>query len=144
MRTICCFAEWMPPARMRVFTGVRYSRARTMKRAIDAAVKAREQAARFGIRADHAHQARAAAKGRDVVGGVARPAGHHLRRVVLQDQDRRFAGDAGDLAVDELVGDDVADHEDAAVREAVDEREQPLPALGLAGLRMDGTGDQHL
>ena len=133
----------MPPARMRVFTGRPVLARAHDVRAIDAAVKAREQAAAFGIRADHAHQTRAAAKGRDVVGRVARPAGHHLRRVVLEDQDRRLPGDAGDLAVDELVGDDVADDEDTAVREAVDEREQPLLALGLAGLRMNGTGDQH-
>ena len=128
---------------MRVLTGVRYSRARTTSRPIDAAVKAGEQPAAFGIGADEPGEARAAAERGDVVGGVAGAAGHHLRRVVLQDEDRRLARDAGDLAVDELVGDEVADDEHAAAREAVDEREQPLLALGLAGQRMNGTGDEH-
>jgi len=111
--------------------------------AIDAAVKAGEQPAPLGIGADHADETCAAAEGRDVVGGVARPAGHHFRRTVLEDQDRRFPGDSGDLTVDELVGDDVADDEDAAARKAVDEREEPLLALGFTRLRMNGTGNQH-
>ena len=45
MRTTCCFAEWTPPARIRVLTGVRYSRRAHDARAIDAAVKARRAAA---------------------------------------------------------------------------------------------------
>ena len=88
-------------------------------------------------------EAGAAAERGDVVRGVAGAAGDHLGRVVLEDQHRRFARDAGDLAVDELVGDEVADDEDAAAREAVDEREQPFLALGLAGQRMNGAGNQH-
>ena len=87
--------------------------------------------------------ARAAAERRDVVRGVAGAAADDLGRVVLQDQHRRFARHAGDFAVDELVGDEVADDQHAAAREAVDEREQPLLALGLAGQRMDGARDQH-
>ena len=58
---------------------------------------------------DQAGQARAAAERRDVVGGVAGAAGHDLGRVVLEDQHRRLARHARDLAVDELVGDEVAD-----------------------------------
>ena len=112
-------------------------------RTVDAAVKARQQPPPFGIGAHHADEPRAAAERRDVVGGVARAAGDHLGRVVLQDQHRRFARDARDLAVDELVGDDVADDQHAAVRKAVDEREQALFALGFSRQRMNGPRDQH-
>src|SRR5439155_6779949 len=55
----------------------------------------------------------------------------------------RLTRDAGDVAVDELVGDEIADDQDAAARKAVDEPEQPFPALGLAGKRMHATRDQH-
>ena len=81
---------------------------------------------------------RAAAERRDVVGRVAGAAGHHLGGVVLEDEHRRLARDAGDLAVDELVGDQIADDEHAPAREAVDEREQALLQLGLARQRMNG------
>src|SRR6185295_17765170 len=47
------------------------------------------------------------------------------------------------LAVDELVGDEIADDEDAAAREAVDERQQPCLALGLARKGMNGSGYEH-
>src|SRR5262249_55599591 len=69
--------------------------------------------------------------------------GDELGRVVLEDEHRRFARDAGDLAVDELVGDEVADNEHATARETVDEPEQALPALGFPGQRVDGSGDDH-
>src|SRR5207253_10494893 len=109
-------------------------------RAIDAAMEAREQSPALGIGADDADESRPAAKRRDVIGGVARPAAHHFRGVVLQDQDRRFSRYASDLAVDKFVGNDVADDEHSAVRKAVDEGEKPLLAFGLAWLGMNGTG----
>ena len=68
----------------------------------------------------------AAAERRDVVRGVAGAAGDHLGGVVLQDQHRRLARDPGHLAVDELVGDQIADDQDAAAGKAVDERQQPI------------------
>ena len=143
MRTTCCRAAWTPPARMRVLTGVRYAFARTIVRALDAAMEAREQPAAFGIGADEAGEPRAAAERGDVVRGVAGAAGDHLGRVVLEDQHRRLARHARDLAVDELVGDEVADDQHAAAAEAVDEREQAFLALGLAGQRVNGSGYEH-
>ena len=101
--------------------------------AIDAAMKAVEQAAPFGIDADQSDEAGAAAERRDVVGGVSRSARHHCRRVVFQNQDRRLTRDAGHLAVHELVRDQIADDEHAPARKAVDETEQACLALGLAG-----------
>ena len=130
----------MPPARIRVLTGVRYPRDRTTCRAIDAAMKAAEQAAAFGIGADESDQPGAAAERRDVVGGVSRSARHHFRRVVFQNQDRRLTRDPGHLAVDELVRDEIADDQHAPARKAVDETEQACLALGLAGQRMNRTG----
>ena len=52
------------------------------------------------------------AERRGIVRGVAGAAGHDLGRVVAEDQDRRLARDAIDLAVDELVGDQIADDDD--------------------------------
>ena len=126
---------------MRVLTGVRYdARARSARgRRRDESWPA---AAGLPIGADQARQARAAAERRHVVGGVAGAAGDHLGRVVLEDQHRRLARDAGDLAVDELVGDEVADDQHAAAAEPVDEREQTFFPLGFAGQRMNGAGNQ--
>ena len=139
MRTTCCLAEWTPPARMRVLTGVRYcARAHDAARGRRRDESSRAAAGPSASAPTSPASARAAAERGDVVGRVAGAAGHHLRRVVLEDQHRRLARDARDLAVDELVGDEVADDEHAAAREAVDEREQALLALGLAGLRRDG------
>src|SRR5262249_34186762 len=83
------------------------------------------------------------AERRDVVRGVAGAPGYQLGGVVFQDQHRRFARHPRHLAVDELVGNHVADNHHPAARKAVDQPEQPLLALGFAGLRGDGTRDQH-
>ena len=72
---------------------------------VHAAMEAGQQPASFGVGADQTGEARPAAERGDVVGGVAGAAGNHLRRVVLEDQDRRLARDARHRAVDELVGD---------------------------------------
>ena len=143
MRTTCCFAEWTPPARMRVLTGVRYCFARTTSGRSTPRAKLASSRRPSRIGADHARERGAPAERRDVVGGVAGAAGDDLRRVVLEDEDRRLARHAGHLAVDELVGDQIADDEHAAAREAVDEAQQPLPALGLAGQRVNRARDQH-
>ena len=115
MRTTCCLAEWMPPARMRVLTGVlRAGRAHDDRADRRARCKRRQQPPARLVAADHADQRRAAAERGDVVGGVAGAAGHDLGRVVLEDQHRRLARDARHAAVDELVGDEVADDGDAS------------------------------
>ncbi len=67
-----------------------------------------------------------AAERGDVVGGVAGAAGHDVGRVVLEDQDRRLPRHAGDLAVDELVDEQIAEHRDADAGEVVDERQQTI------------------
>jgi hypothetical protein len=94
--------------------------------ALDAARQTGHQASALGVAADQPGETRASAQRRDVVGRVARTAGNHLGRVVFQDQHRRFPRHARDLSVDELVGDDVADHQHPAVAEALDQREQAL------------------
>ena len=92
---------------------------------------------------DEPHQARAPAQGRDVVGGIAGAARHHLGGVVLEDQHGRLARHAGHAPVDELVRDQVAKDDDPAPRAGVEQAEQPRRALVLAGQRMDRTGNQH-
>ena len=106
-------------------------------------MKAREQPPAFGIGADQPGQPRAAAERGDVVGRVAGAAGDHLVASYFRISTGASRETRAHLAVDELVGDQVADDEHAAAREAVDEREQALLALGFAGQRMDGTRYQH-
>ena len=73
----------------------------------------------------HADEPRAAAERGDVAGGVAGAAGHDLGRVVVEDQDRRLARHARDLAVDELVDDQIAERpRRGRPAKRVDEREQ--------------------
>src|SRR5436190_8417535 len=111
--------------------------------AVDAAVKTRQQSPPLAVVADDAGQPGTAAERGDVVRRVASAARHDFRGVVLEDQHRRFARDSLDVAVDELVRDQVADDEHAPARETVDEPEQALSALGLAGLRMYGSRNEH-
>src|SRR4051812_27011280 len=87
-------------------------------RAVDVTVQTREKPSPFGIGPDQAAETRAAAERGDVVRGVPGAAADHLRGVVLQDEHGRLARDARDLPVNEFVGDDVADDEDAAAGES--------------------------
>src|SRR5712692_9333560 len=102
MRTTCCLAECTPPARIRVLTGVRYCRARTMS------VRSTPRGKLDNSR-------------RPSTSAPTMPARHDLGGVVLENEHRRFARDPRHLAVDEFIGDEVADDEDAAAGEAVDE-----------------------
>ena len=68
-----------------------------------------------------AHDLRAAAERRDVVRGIAGAAGQNLRGVVLKDEDRRLARHARDAAVNELVGNEIADDRHAARRKRVEQ-----------------------
>src|SRR4029077_4536890 len=86
---------------------------------------------------------RAAAECRHVVGRVAGAARHDLRRVVSEDQHRRLARHTRDLAVDELVGNEIADDQHTPAAEAVDEGKEPLLPLGLAGQRMNRARYKH-
>ena len=64
---------------------------------------------------------RAGAERRDVVRRIAGAAGHNLRRVVLKNQHRRLARHARHAAVDELVGDEIADDRNAARGECIEQ-----------------------
>jgi hypothetical protein len=78
-----------------------------------------------------------------VAGGIARPARHNLRRVVLKDEHGRLARHAGDAPVDELVGDQVANNGDTAPMEPVDELQQPGLGPAFIGRRLNGLLDGH-
>jgi hypothetical protein len=67
------------------------------------------------ILSGEADDLRAAAERSDVVRGVARPAGKNLRRVVLKNE-TGASRDTRDAAVDEFIGDQIADDRDAARR----------------------------
>ena len=121
MRTTCCFAEWTPPARIRVLTGVRYCFARTTSRRSTPRSKLGQQPPSLRIDAGEPGQHGAPAERGDVVGGVAGAAGDDFGRVVLEDENRRLARHARHLTVDELVGDQVADDQHAPAREPVDQ-----------------------
>src|SRR5690606_28701221 len=86
---------------------------------VDSTPHRRQQTATGFVASGDADDADAAAEGGDVVGRVAGAAGDEFGRVVVEDQDGRFARDAGDLAVDELVDDKVAEDGDADAAEAV-------------------------
>src|SRR5262245_39528619 len=66
-----------------------------------------EQPPPFGIRADQTRERCAAAERGDVGGGITGTAGDELRRVVLENENRRLARNARDLSVYEFVGDQV-------------------------------------
>ncbi len=107
-------------------------------------MKARQEASALDVGADESDRAGAAAERRDIVRRVPCAAGDDRRRVVFEDQHRRFARDARDFAVDEFVRDQITDDEHPAAREAVDEPEQALFPLGLSRQRMDRSRYQHL
>jgi hypothetical protein len=64
------------------------------------------------------------AERRDIVRRVAGPARDDLGRVVVEDQHRRLSRHARQFAVDELVGQQVAEDDHALAGEVVDERQQ--------------------
>src|SRR5688572_18520169 len=66
-----------------------------------------------------------AAKRRDIRRRVARAARNDHGVVVLEDEHRRLARTPREPAVDELVGDEIADDEHAGAPETIDERQQP-------------------
>ena len=133
----------MPPARMRVFTGVRYSRARTMCERSTPRWKLESRRRPSGSAPTTPTRRARPPRAATLLAALPAPPATISVASYLRIRTGASLRDAGDLAVDELVGDDVADDEHPAVRKAVDEREEPLLALGFAGLRMNGTGNQH-
>jgi hypothetical protein len=67
---------------------------------------------------------RPAAQRRDVVRRVTGAARNNLRRIVLKNEHRRLARYARDAAVDELVGDQIADHRNAARGKCIEQTEE--------------------
>ena len=61
------------------------------------------------------------AKGGKIIGGVGAAAGENAGFAMAKDQDGSFAGDAGDVAVLERIGDEIAEDHDAFACEALDE-----------------------
>ena len=88
------------------------------------------------VAAGHAHRNRRAAECRDIARRIAGAAGDDVRRVVVEDEDGRLPRDAGELAVDEFVDDEVAENRDSQIGKAVDERQQ---AAGIDGVSQRGT-----
>ena len=86
-----------------------------------------EGAAGFVV-AHHADGQGGDAEGGEVHDGVGSAAGNQGALAMLEDEHRGFAGDAGDLAGDELVGDEVGHDEHAEVGERLDDAAQLLRA----------------
>ena len=103
---------------------------------IDALVQRRRQAASVLVAPDDAGEDRAAAERGHVVRGVTTGARHDLGRVVFEDQHRRLARDPRDAAVDELVGDDVADDRHGSLLQRVYDREELRRIHPTASMRL--------
>ena len=76
------------------------------------------------VTAGDANRGRRTAERRHVAGGIPGAAGNDVRRVVVEDEDRRLARDARQLAVDELVDDEIPEDGDARPGELVDELQE--------------------
>ena len=74
------------------------------------------------VRADHADRHHPGAERVHVVGRVRRAAEQHLALGESQDEHRRLARDAGRLAEEILVGDQIAEHDDDRPVEPIDDR----------------------
>ena len=95
--------------------------------------QSRHQPASLGIVSDDPGETRTAAQRGDVVRRISSATCQHLGRVVLQNQHRGLARHPSHFAINELVGNDVADDENTASTEGGDERSQPLLECGGAG-----------
>ena len=93
---------------------------------LDTARQRADDATARVVTADQRHELRAAAEARHVARGVAGAAGDDFGGVVLENQDRRLARHTRHPAVDILVGDEIAQHHDAATATGGDEIEQTI------------------
>ncbi|MYN64167.1 MAG: hypothetical protein F4X11_03950 [Acidobacteria bacterium] len=84
---------------------------------------------------DEAHEPDLASERAGVGRRVAGAAGHDGGAVVLEDQNRGLARDAGGPPVEELVGDDVADHRDPQAGEPLGQTDEPGRWIGFAPRR---------
>ena len=95
-------------------------------------------------------------EGGEIVGGVGAAAGNDLGFAMLEDEDGGFAGDAGDVAELEGVGDEIAENDNGFRGEALDDfgereevhggcgRELFFGALGHLSLRIQSTAVARL
>ena len=86
--------------------------------------------------ADEADEPDLAPEGAGVGRRVAGAAGHDGGAIVLEDENRGLARNAGRTPVQELVGDDVADHRDSPAGESRDQTAEPGRQLGFAPPRV--------
>ena len=80
--------------------------------------------ARFVLSGESNRDGRTAER-RNVARRVAGSSRNDLRRVVVQDQHRCLARDARDVAVNELIDNQIAKHRDADVGKSIDEGQEP-------------------
>ena len=104
--------------------------------AVDALQPRQQPLSRF-VLPHHADESGASAERRHVVRRIAGAAGDNFGRVVLQNQDRRFARYSRHAAINELVGNEIAGNCDASGRKRVHELQQPRLALAFTGKWMD-------
>ena len=109
---------------MRVLTGVRYPAGRLSPARSTARGSTLNSRSPGSSRPTSDTSRTRAAETGDVVRGIAGAAGHDLGRVVFEDQHRRLARHAGDAAVDELVGDQIAEDDDALAAAGRDQARQ--------------------
>ena len=92
-----------------------------------------EPASRF-VAANEGHQPHRPSDAGHVVRGIAGAAGHDFGRVVFEDQDRRLARDPGNAAIDEFVGNQIAEDDDALAAAGRDQRAQSGCASRLCAI----------
>ena len=80
-----------------------------------------EQAFSRLVVSDDGNQRRLCAQRGEIRGAIAGAAGRSLRVFVAENKNRRFARDAADLAMDELIVNRVADDDDSLLRELFDD-----------------------
>ena len=86
--------------------------------------------------ADEADEPHVASQGAHVARGVAGSAGQNGGAIVLENENRRLARDAGGVPVQELVTDHVADDQDPSTGEPLGEADQPEPEVGFTPSRV--------
>ena len=97
------------------------------------------------VAAGDTHGHRSTAERRHVARRVPGSAGNDLGRVVVENEDRRLARDARQLAIDEFVDDEIAEDGDACLVERVDQGQETsgVNHVGHAGERALGAASGH-
>ena len=74
----------------------------------------------FGIVADNSDRDRTCAERPQIVNRVSATARNNLCFAMIQNQDRSFSRNTGNLAVNENIGDEIAEDDDALALEPID------------------------